>query len=261
MLTLLAITTCALLSDPNPTNEATTEIKYVTREDALREFNTENESWKLLWSLEWQLNTDYSFLFARHLRNSDVPNEFFRIYIKLDGGYALVHELQTAGIFEKTAVFWWTIPIKPQKKVPLIWIEDMDIGTAHFTTEMVYTIADLPPLKEWERLGIKASELEQVIQIVNFAPPPSPLEFNLKPAQGFWKGWTTNCNEHALTFQNWVFNKGDGNNDPTGGFISGTFKVIAQPISPAEMFGLIRRDTKYRVETDSFKYDLKRWEG
>lgn len=261
MLTLVAITTCALLSEPNPTNGATTETKYITREDALREYDTEQESWKLRWSQDWQLNSDYSFLFTRHLRNYDVPNEVFRIYIKLDGGYALVNELQTAGTFYKIAVFWWTIPIKPQKKVPLIWISDMDIGTAHFTTEMVYTIAELPPLMEWKRLGIKPSELAHVIQEVEYSPPPEPFELNLNSGQGFWKGWTTNCNEQALTFQNWIFNKGDGNNDPTGGFISGTFKVIAQPISPREMSGLIRVDTKYRVETDNFKFEPKQWDG
>jgi hypothetical protein len=257
MFSLFAFLSCALLSEPGPTDGATTEIKYVTREDALREFTIERESRQLQWFEDWQLNPDYSFLLTLHGRNTQLKtprnDAFFRIYIKLAKGYTLVGELKSEGWFENKAVFWWTQPIPPNEEITLIWIQDRMSGTGHNTIEHLYTFAELPAARELEEAADLAAVVPHVVQKVKYVFPPAPLEVKLKEGQGFWKGPFTYFGSNGLYFTDRVYNKDDANCCPSGDEIFGTFKLVKEKLPESKSYGPIKVSYAYRIETDSVR--------
>lgn len=252
MLTLIAITTCALLSDPNSTNGTTTEIKYVTREDALQPRTIDSFTCPLRWSEEWSLNSEYKFLLTHHNRWND--RSLFCIYLKLSAGYALVKqiELEELANFAHIKAFWWTMPIPPKEKIPLIWVQELNDGTGHFTFEILYTFADLPSLSELEKARDLTTVLPHIIQDVEYVEPPAPFKLKLGKGRGFEEGSMTNFGSEGLFFENHIFNEGDGGS-PSGDKVSGTMKVVKQKLPEPKSYGPIKVSSIFRVETDSFK--------
>ncbi len=250
MLNLIAISACALFSESNPSETPSSNLLYVTRESALEEITVGNLKCKLRWAKDWQYNSEYTFLFVYHRHG--IERSIFTIYLKLSKGFLHVRRVETGDAgkdeflyFDHFSAFWWKQPVPPYSRVPIIWVQEVWDGSGHFETgRYFFTVPELPSLSELESADLSAVA-PHIIQDVVCSPPPEPFTMEFKEGESWRKGHGLWFNEREMRFRNEIY--------PTGEKVYGTFKLVAEKLSPVETYGPIRVDTKYRIETDAFR--------
>lgn len=144
--------------------------------------------------------------------------------------YHLLLELQAGfSYFEKPNIFWYG---SNGKKEHLIQLTEVMPGTGHYITEHIYAV-------NWKGGLVK----------VAFTPAPKSFTTNLNKDEGIWKGETNRLSKEGLSFEFYIWNKGDANCCPTGGKVSGKYKLTVKEYFSEKSYEMVM-DT---YERESYK--------
>lgn len=165
-------------------------------------------TWDLIWAFPFKIsNGGEMYITVHRSRGSDIAS----IYLKEDKYFRLLKQVRAgqSWIKEPTAV-WYTPGEDTKRWHKFIHITQVHLGTGHFITEYVFVV--------------ERQHLREVI----FVRAPETLKGIIGDSQGIWKGEGNTFSRDEITFGTHVYNEKDGNCCPTGGTITGTYKVFKE---------------------------------
>ena len=136
------------------------------------------------------------------------PKHIVAVYREQKGGYKLLQKFNTSGYFLRPQFFWIDVG-KSGSRCHLFHVTEVEYGTGHFNKEHIFSINVSGDLVK-----------------VEFTPASSTYQTRLNPNEGIWKGEVNKFSEQGLFFEFYIWNKGDANCCPSGGKVTGEYKIV-----------------------------------
>ena len=199
------------------------------------------KTWDLIWAFPFRIsNGGEIYITVHRCERTDVAS----IYVKEDLYYRLLKQIRAgqSWIKEPTAV-WYTPGEDTKNWYKFIHITQVHPGTGHFLTEYVFVV--------------ERKRLRKVI----FVRAPETLKGIIGESQGMWKGEGNTFARDEITFGTSVYNEHDGNCCPSGGTITGTYKVFKEHRGETEIQTSTTGDEweipieSVIIEMDSYEWD------